>query len=98
MLAFCLARFLPKYCNNHISVKLVAEEKHDKKLPSVKGPMELSFADWLLAWESYGVAAAALDQITYPSAVAHKHVVAQIARTAGKRCERMAVVYDYLVR
>ena len=61
---------------------------------------ELTFANWLLAWEGYAVAAAALDQLCYTSAIVHKHNVAQIAcqAHAERRTEALAVIYDRLVR
>ncbi len=64
----------------------------------MKGPLELTFSDWLLAWDGYSVAAPVLNQMLFQSALMHKRVVSQIAKTAGTRDERLAVIYDVLVR
>ena len=61
----------------------------------VKNQLDISFADFLLSWDGYAISAAALGQMLYPSALMHKRVVAHIAKTEG---ERVAVVYDVLVR
>ena len=66
----------------------------------VAGGDEMTFADWLLAWDGYTLAAVALEQMTMAVAVTHKHTVAQIAKQAHTegRCEQLAVIYDRLVR
>ncbi len=61
---------------------------------------ELTLASWLLAWDAYSLATAALGQMTYPSAQMHKRQIAQIAcqAQANGRNETLAVIYDRLVR
>ncbi len=61
----------------------------------VKNQLDLSFADFLLAWDGYAISTAVLGQMLYPSALMHKRAVAHIAMTEG---ERVAVEYDVLVR
>ena len=92
----CVGRFLPPVCKDHIPVRLLEEDGQKKKV-AYKGPMEISFSDWLLGWDNYGIGAAILKQLTYQSALAHKHVVISIARS-GKKDDRLAVVYDHLIR
>ena len=55
----------------------------------------LSFPHWLLAWDSYCLAAAMLDQFPLSTGITYKHDVANIANDHGPR---VAVMYDRLVR
>ena len=60
----------------------------------------LSFACWLLAWDAYTLAAAALGQLSHAAAISHKLVIAQLAAQAPAkgRDDRVAVIYDRLAR
>jgi hypothetical protein len=78
-------------------VKLTEDEGHGKK-KTTKNPMEMDFSDWLLSWDNYALTAALLKQMSYASAVTHKHVVSEIAKKNLKNDERVAVIYDYMIR
>ena len=80
-------------------MKLV-DEDDEAKPKTRKYGRELTFAAWLLAWHAYALAAAALGQMSYPSALIHMQIIAQIASNAHAegRTEVLAVIYDRLVR
>lgn len=55
----------------------------------------MDLATWLHAWDGYALAAAITEQLSFPTALLHKHQVMQIAcRESGQ----LAVIYDRLVR
>ena len=60
----------------------------------------IDFDKWLLAWETYTLAAVALRQFSYKSACLHKRHVARMAVNAQAKSMRplLGVLYDELAR
>ena len=74
-----LKEFLPSFCADHVAVDArrdVAKEPGDEA--ALVKPARVDFANWLLAWRRYGLAAVAAGQLSYPDVVAHEHVVAEV--------------------
>ena len=73
-------------------------EKAD--LASVRGTPAMRFADWLVAWRAYGMAAAATGQLTSTQIGMHESIVAEVVakdRTAGYSSE-IGALYSYHAR
>eukprot|EP00973_Karenia_brevis_P068624 9542324-Karenia_brevis.AAC.1 len=56
---FIVTRFLPSFCPDFVTVKVDWEERTQTKPVSQK---KLDLASWILAWDAYALAAAALGQ------------------------------------
>lgn len=106
-----LCRLLPTYCNEHLTVKTVDDElkkagqsaygeflslsmcTHFPVISMLTGM--LSFPMWMLAWDAYSLAAPMVEQFSFQAGIKHKHEIAQVANDYG---EKVAVMYDRLVR
>ena len=69
------------------------------------GRSEKRFMDihsWLLAWDSYSLAAVAVEQMSFSCSRVHRETIMRLAfgaaSAAGGRKEILAVIYDRLVR
>ena len=94
----CCSRFLPPYCAEHKVVRLDNDEVVQQAAPVKE--RELDLATWQIAWDSYALAAAALEQLSFHASMLHKKVVLQIAchAAAEKRSSLLGVIYDRMVR
>ena len=64
------------------------------------GKRFLHLSSWMLAWDAYALAAAAVGQMAFLSAVRHKAVVMKIACGAPseRREHLLGPIYDQLIR
>ena len=69
-------------------------------LASVRGTPAMPFADWLVAWRAYGMAAAAAGQLTSTQIDTHESIVTEVVardRTAGYGSE-IGALYSHYAR
>ena len=60
----------------------------------------MHLAVWLQAFDGYAMAAHALDQLSFKAAMAHKHIVQELASSAMAegRKSLLGVIYDEIAR
>ena len=70
------------------------------RLPIPPFMCRLDFAFWNLAWDRYALAAAAVGQMPFHTAMTYKHVITEVAinALAEGKSPQLAVVYDELTR
>eukprot|EP00973_Karenia_brevis_P027297 3763641-Karenia_brevis.AAC.1 len=111
-----LKKFLPAFCPDYkvvcteddsantglgkLTRLLDGDAKEETQAKDKKKDLKLSLPFWMLAWDSYAIAAAILGQLTYSAAVKHKLVVAEIATEAVAEGRRpiLGVIYDEIAR
>ena len=71
-----------------------------KQKGGTSGKRFLDLPSWMMAWDAYALAAAAVDQMTFQSAILHKAVVMKIAcgSSSERREHLLGPIYDQLVR
>ena len=73
-------------------------------MPKPKGaPREckdLDLAQWMLAWDSYSLAAVVVEQMSFMTAMHHKRIVMEIASNAVNEGygPQLGVIYDRVAR
>ena len=68
--------------------------------PSLASKIDLDLARWMLAWDSYALAAVVVEQMDFMPAMQHKHIVMEIASNAlGEGYgPQLGVIYDRIAR
>ncbi len=94
----CSCRFLPPFCPEHLPVVLSLEDEKgadDKETKKKASTRRLEVAAWMLAWDRYSLGAAALEQMSFYTAMRHKTVVAEVGSklplTSGPLCVLLQV-------
>eukprot|EP00973_Karenia_brevis_P064743 8994338-Karenia_brevis.AAC.1 len=92
-----LKMFLPQTCTDRTLVHI--DENGSIKSKN-KSDRRLELHWWLAAWDRYALAAHALGQMQFATAMEHKRVVLDVAALAGQESRRalLAVLYDEHVR
>ena len=104
-----LEKFLPMWAGSANAEESEGSDAENSLLRKIAGAMNrepkkakktLTFAQWLVAYERYTLAAVATKQLTLPAALAHKNVCLQVGMRAErtKGGFRLGVLYDSLVR